>query len=169
MSDDAAPDFDDLAEKLFPDPSQGPPDVMVLTGWIGHASSADHIRLYLLADLSEFVEFHVEDIVHHEKIPAAQPSMATTLVWLKRSAEMHYTRRIFQSKQTDFLGGSVAASFLSRFGRVGGWGGGGFGGGGGQQLISVPPNVSVCSTCPTNDGSHTCVPAVCTLATNCGA
>ena len=167
MASDQEPDGlepDELVRRLVPDPSQAPPEVMVLTGWVGESVREGYLRLYLAADLAEYVEFQSDDVVHHERLPAEQASVGGTLVWLRRTAELQYTRPVRREAQAAFLRGDVTAMFLPRV-QVGG----GFGRpiGGGAGLVSVPPQASVCFSCPTSGGEHTCVPATCTLATSC--
>ncbi|MEX1080236.1 MAG: hypothetical protein WED09_14160 [Homoserinimonas sp.] len=165
--DDAAGSLesDDLVRKLIPDPAHAAPNITVLTGWIGQSTREGYVRMYLVADLSEYVVFREEDVVHHEKVPAERAGLAATRVWLRDTAELQHTRRLPQAGQRQFLGGTVAAAFLSRFPRPGMHGGGFHAGGG--ALVSVPPQASVCFSCPTEGGEDTCVPATCTLSTSC--
>lgn len=155
---------DELVEKLVPDPSGPVQDVLVLIGWVGRSTREGHVRLYLAADLSEYVSFRTADVVHTARMPAEQAGVAATRVWLRKSAEIQQTRRVPSAVARQFLGGPVASSFLSRFGR---FAGGISLGNQGGVLVSVPPEASVCFSCPTSGGEDTCVPATCTLSTSC--
>jgi hypothetical protein len=157
---------DELVQKLIPDPARAAPEVTVLTGWVGQSTREGYVRMYLVADLSEYVVFPAEDVVHHEKVPTGRAGLAATRVWLRQTTELQHTRKIPKAGQRQFLAGTVAAGFLSRFPRPG-LQGGGFHTGRGGALVSVPPQASVCFSCPTEGGEDTCVPATCTLSTSC--
>jgi hypothetical protein len=156
---------EEFVDKLVGDPATAGPEVLVLTGWVGRSTRDGHVRLYLTPDLVEYVSIPTEDVLHTEKVPAERAGLAATRVWLRATAEIQHTQRMPGSAARHFLGGPAASTFLSRFGRF--RGGGRFFGGGNVGLASVPPQASVCFSCPTEGGEDTCVPATCTLSTSC--
>ena len=151
---------DQLVSRLAPDPNAGPPNLRVMIGWIGASDRDDRIRIYTVLDFSEYVEVANSEVAHIERhASAVEPSV----VWLRSTAPVTVTRTPQrESQQLAFLQGSLTSRFLGSATRLGMSGFGGLLG-----IKSIPPQVSVCSSCPTDGGEHTCVPAVCTLATSC--
>jgi hypothetical protein len=86
---------DPLVEKLVPDPSQPPPPTVALVGLLGRSRREGHWRLYFSTELNRYAEFKEEDVLRSVKIPREQRPFAgleATRVWLKREAEVEYTR-----------------------------------------------------------------------------
>ncbi|MEV4365302.1 hypothetical protein [Nonomuraea sp. NPDC049625] len=141
---------------------QIPPDVQAFAGFLGRAPEQGHWRLFLSADLTEFLEFEERDLVHHTKIDPAASILGGTVIWLRRDATVRHTRLDTHQAQLEFLVGNITTGHLG--GTLGAVVARKPGGGG---IKSIPPQASVCIACPTGGGEHTCVPAVCTLATGC--
>ncbi len=86
---------DPLVEGLMPNPSQPPPPTVALAGLLGRSAKEGHWRLYFSSALKRYAEFKEEDVLGSVKIPKEQPPFAgleATRVWLKREAEIEYTR-----------------------------------------------------------------------------
>jgi hypothetical protein len=99
--DDSPPPFaalipDPLVETLVPDPgTQPPPPTVALAGLLGKSAKEGRWRLYFSPSLERYAEFKEEDVLGSVKIPQEQPPFAglkATRVWLKREAEVEYTR-----------------------------------------------------------------------------
>jgi hypothetical protein len=86
---------DPLVESLVPDPSQLSPPTVTLAGLLGRSAKEGHWRLYFSSALKRYAEFEGEDVLGSVKIPKEQSPFAgleATRVWLKREAEVEYTR-----------------------------------------------------------------------------
>lgn len=148
---------DDVVEGLVPDPGH-PPELKVLRGLLGRGTHDGYWRLYISADLGTYVEFAEDDVVYVAKLGPDGSSVGGTVVWLPRSAPVQRPAPAQQDVQAAYLAGKIAGAYLGVVRPV--WPGGGLG-------LAKTFSVTECATCPTGDGSHTCVPAVCTLATSC--
>jgi hypothetical protein len=101
---------DPLVEKLVPDPSQPPPPAVALTGLLGRSARESHWRLYFTSALERYAEFKEEDVLGSVKIPREQSPFAgleATRVWLKREAEVDYTRTESRRVQAEVLQGGI--------------------------------------------------------------
>lgn len=125
---------DPIVERLVPDPSQPPtPPPVALVGLLGRSLREGYWRLYFSSQLERYAEFKEEDVLNSVKIPQEQPPFAgleATKVWLRRDAEVEYTRTESRRVQAEFLQGSLAAGFGGAGGGLGaaqmlGGGGGG--------------------------------------------
>jgi hypothetical protein len=105
---------DPLVDKLRPDPSQPAPDVASLVGFLGKASGSGRWRLYLSAELNEFVEIAEADIVASESIATERNPLGGTRLWIKRDAKLPYTRIESRQVQAEFLQGKITENFLPR-------------------------------------------------------
>ena len=93
---------DALVEALVPDPSGHQPG-MQLTGWLGKGTTEGHWRLYLTPQLSEYVEFAEDDVLHSQALTEAQSPLGGTIVWLKPGVALRHTEVVTRSVQADFL------------------------------------------------------------------
>ena len=151
---------DALVEELVPDPSQ--PQARLVSGYLGKSARAGQWRVYLSLEFGEYLEIAEQDILQVVKL-GREGSEAGAWVWVKHGASVEHVRLAPRRVQAEFLQGDITSAFL-------------FGAAGqaatffrGLAALALPKTFSVteCATCPTDDGSHTCVPAVCTLATSC--
>lgn len=101
---------DDLVENLMPDPSQ-PSNAVALVGWLGKSTRDGYRRLYFTPDLDEYVEFREEDVVQSQSLGAEQTE-GSTIVWVRRDADLEHKRIVTQRAQAEFLRGDLTASFL---------------------------------------------------------
>lgn len=99
---------DSLADKLVRDPAEVP-DLRALIGYLGRSSRPRHIRLYLTADLGEYVEIPEDAVVHKESIASGERPLAGSAVWVKRAAELIRVRSRSREAQADFLKGALSA------------------------------------------------------------
>lgn len=143
---------EEFIQKLVPDPSQ-PPDVGLLTGYLGKSSRPGHSRLYLTLELSSYVDIPDADILHTQSLKNDGNLLGGTLVWVNRDADLKSTTTTGREMQADFLRGSIASQATTRARS--------------SAVRALPPlpstfTVTECATCPTND-RDTCFPATCTL------
>lgn len=90
---------DPLVASLVPDPSQGPPNTTVLAGYLGRGTDARDCRLYLTPDLTERLEFAVEDILHRESLPDD-----STQIWVRSDLNVRYVRSQVQQLPASQIG-----------------------------------------------------------------
>jgi hypothetical protein len=149
MADARKLEEDQLVQKLVPDPSQGPPNATVLRGYLGRGTDKGSWRLYLSADLDEYVELSEADILHTQKLPDDQG----TLVWVPKTLALNHVRVQSEEVQADFLRGHIELTGLQPGAAAAG------------IAQEVPPTLAtVCSTvaCPPSVRclSHTPCPSV---------
>jgi hypothetical protein len=161
MNDERKPEIkqDALVERLVADPAN--PGVKLLSGYLGRGDREGVWRLYLNLEFNDYLEIAEADILHVEKLGRDDASQAGAWVWVKRDASVDHVRGERRGAQGEFLGGAISSRFL------GGAAGGITAGVGGVAALPSTFSVTECATCPTDDGRHTCLPAVCTLATSC--
>jgi hypothetical protein len=97
---------DAFVERLVPDPSQPPTPTVSLAGLLGRSAKEGYWRLYFSSTLKRYVEFKEEDVLHSVKVPRALPpflGMEATRVWIKRDAEVEYTRTESRRVQANSL------------------------------------------------------------------
>jgi hypothetical protein len=99
-------------EILAPDPAQGPPDVVALTGFVGRTAQEGRWRIYLSADLTSWVEFDEGAVVHHQRLEGSP--LGGTAVWVRRSAPLTYGSTTTTQVQGDFLQGELTSGFMGQ-------------------------------------------------------
>jgi len=104
---------DDLVTDLVSDPSQVP-DLIVLTGFLGESSRQEYWRLYLTADMSEYLEFRKVDVRHYRRLTAQESSLGGTLIWLDRDVTVRRTSSAARQAQAEFLRGDLIANYQAR-------------------------------------------------------
>lgn len=110
--DKAAWAEDDLISKLVTDPGQVP-ETQTLSGYVGRSDRPGYWRLYLSAELDEFVECREDDVLHTEKSSADQGPLGNTMVWIKRDARLLHSQPTSRPAQGDFLVGDITRDFLA--------------------------------------------------------
>jgi hypothetical protein len=102
---------DPLVESLVPDPgTQPPPPTVTLVGLLGRSPKEGYWRLYLTMELNHYAEFKQEDVLRSAKIPRMEPpfmGLQGTIVWLKREAEVEYTRTVSRRVRAEVLQGGI--------------------------------------------------------------
>jgi hypothetical protein len=99
---------DPLVEALIPDPSEGPPNAVVLHGRLGRSTAEGQWRLYTSDALDEYVELPEAEILHTRDLPDDRG----TLVWVPATLELNYVRSQRRGVQAEFLGGPITAAGL---------------------------------------------------------
>lgn len=125
MADQANPDNpegqqelrqDDLVDRLMPDPSQ-PQSLTILSGFLARSQQAGHWRLYLTPTLDEYVEIPEENIVHSRSLESGESALGGTMVWVRSSTPLQYTRTTSRQIQAEFLQGAITTGFRARAAR----------------------------------------------------
>jgi hypothetical protein len=90
MAQSHQPERDGEAEfvrRIVTDP-RNVPDVMRLYGYLGASSEENHDRLYLNADLSQYVEVPRNTILHRMAVPTEQDPNGAVVLWVRRDATL---------------------------------------------------------------------------------
>jgi hypothetical protein len=90
---------DPLVATLIPDPAKGPPNTILLRGYLGKGSAPRVWRLYLTASLDEYAEIQEDDILHRVSFPDDQG----TAIWVRRTTPIQYVRVQTQEVPADLL------------------------------------------------------------------
>jgi hypothetical protein len=101
---------DAVVTALVPDPSELPPDVTVLRGFVGETlADGGTIRFYLTASLKNYVEIPTEQILHSHQLDDEQG----TLVWLNSSLILKLVEIASSEEiQAQFLVGPISGTNL---------------------------------------------------------
>jgi hypothetical protein len=150
---------DRLVDSLVPEPQSHQPSVM-LTGFVGKASGDKMWRLYMSAQMDEYVEFPEAALLHSEAVPERDDPLGGTTVWLRPDTPLQHTRVTSRQVQAGFLQGEITAGYL--------------GGAAGARLTvprpetgyactrnyvcSVNPHIPACQIRTENCGSAFCPP-----------
>lgn len=105
-----------LVEALVGDPAE-PPQLLVLTGYLGKAPDSDYQRLYTDLALSQFVDIAAEGIVHAVHTHSDANPTGPSTVWIRRDAQIRpqpqpeeeAAHRFFAE---DLLQGDVTSQYL---------------------------------------------------------
>lgn len=90
---------DPLVAALIPDPAKGPPNTILLRGYLGKGSAPRVWRLYLTASLDEYAEIQEDDILHRVSLPEGQG----TAIWVRRTTPIQYVRVQMQEVPADVV------------------------------------------------------------------
>lgn len=101
-----------LVKKLVPDPKVLP-DVVVMSGFIGHSLREGFIRLYLSPRLDSYREIAVADIVHHQDLDHESEPLGGSVIWVKADAQVSRVASDVE-KAAAFLAGEIAAKNMGR-------------------------------------------------------
>jgi hypothetical protein len=78
-----------FVREIVSDPNSVP-DVMLLYGYLGASSEPEHERLYLRADLAQYVEIPTSAILRRMDAPAEQDPHGGVTLWVKQDAKLIY-------------------------------------------------------------------------------
>lgn len=110
---------DQIVERLVPDPTNIP-DVRVLAGFLGKTNRKNHWRLYLTTNLTNYVEFDQDDVVHSEQLEGDEYPLGGTVIWINRDANLQHMQLTSREAQADFLQGRMRAGVRRRNPAIGG-------------------------------------------------
>ena len=126
----------DLAARVVKDPAN-PPSTLLLQGFLGDSTEADHRRLYLDPLFSSYVDIPNDAILHTQDAPEAAGPLAGTHVWINRDAQLLHGQAGTGRVRASFLEGPIYSDYLSRMQAGAGAAGAGAAGAGG--LVTHPP------------------------------
>src|SRR2546425_2658459 len=100
---------DNFISKIVKDPAS-PPKTILLRGYLGDSSEEGHTRLYLDAQLNNYVEIPDDAILHEEDVAKDQSPLGETYVWIKQDAQVIHGEAGPQRRKSSFFEGSIAAA-----------------------------------------------------------
>src|SRR5258708_17742534 len=103
------PKRDNFISKIVKDPTN-PPKTILLKGYLGESSEEGHTRLYLDAQLSNYVEVPDDAILHEQDVPKDQSPLGETYVWIDQDAQVIHGAAGPQRQKSKFLEGPIAAA-----------------------------------------------------------
>src|SRR5262249_15441421 len=86
------------------------PDVMLLYGYVGASSEAEHERLYLRIDLSNYVEIPKSAILHRAAAPTEQDPHGGVTLWVKQDAKLVYKMAPGAQALAHYFAGQIQAA-----------------------------------------------------------
>ena len=67
-----------------------PQPLMRLTGYRGASSEAAHVRLYLDAEISSYIDIPEADVVYEQPVPTDTDPLGSVTLWVKRDAKLNF-------------------------------------------------------------------------------
>jgi hypothetical protein len=99
---------DNFIRRIVTDP-KNVPDVMLLTGYLGASSEEAHERLYLSADLTNYVEIPNTAILHQAPLPKEQDAHGGVTLWVKKDAALQYKMAPAAQALANYFAGAIQA------------------------------------------------------------
>jgi hypothetical protein len=127
----------DFVDKIVKDP-KNPPATVMLTGYIGASSEADHKRLYFDPHLSSYADIPNADILHEQDAKSGD-GLHASFVWIKRNAQITYGTAVEDRPKGTFLDGPIMRDHA-----------GGAGGAAASQIHAIATITSSGHLCPTH-------------------
>jgi hypothetical protein len=81
-------EFDDLTNKLVPDPATIPDDSVALAGFVGRSAEEGNIRLYVDASFRNYYEISISDVLYNQQLPTTQSPLGGSVVYVKGGAPL---------------------------------------------------------------------------------
>jgi hypothetical protein len=97
---------ENFVSKIVKDPAN-PPKTILLRGYAGASSEKGHTRLYLDAQLNNYVEIPDDAILNEEELPGTPAG--ESYVWIKQDAQVIHGEATPQRKKSSFFEGPIAA------------------------------------------------------------
>jgi len=107
MPEESKSKFDAFVAKVVGDPAK-PQETLMLQGFLGASSEANHTRIYTDPTLESYVDVANGDIVHTEAISKEESPLGGYYVWVKKSAEAVTGKPGAERKKAKFLEGPIA-------------------------------------------------------------
>jgi hypothetical protein len=101
---------DALVDDLRPSPTDPPPDVLEVRGFLGHDTEDGYWRLYLSADLDVYLRIAEADIVASRQRDSEEISLNASSVVIRASATVEKVQTIPLKTQASFLQGVYTAA-----------------------------------------------------------
>ena len=129
------------------------PDVMLLYGYLGASSEEGHERLYLGADLTNYVEVPANAVLHRMAAPKEQDPHGGTTLWVKKDAKLIYKMAPAAQALANYFAGAIQAQAQA---------------GPAAPLPTPPLTIGGCTVQPAACPPVTVVGPACTQANTCG-
>ncbi len=94
---------DAFVGKIVADPNN-PPNTLMLSGYLGDSSEADHTRLYFDPQLRAYIDIPDKAILHAEEIKG---DLGGHYVWVNQDAEYVYGRTTQERPRAKFFEGQI--------------------------------------------------------------
>lgn len=88
------------------------PKIQVLSGQLGKSSRKEYCRLYQSLDLTSYIEFSEEDILHTVNLENERDPIGGTIVWLKEDAKFDTVVLNTEEDEPSFFSGQIADDLL---------------------------------------------------------
>ncbi|KJC60014.1 hypothetical protein UP10_15165 [Bradyrhizobium sp. LTSPM299] len=121
----------DFVDKIVKDP-KNPPATVILSGYLGASSEADHTRLYFDPSLSSYVDIPNADILH-QQYAKSDDGLQASHVWIARSAQLIHGAPAPDKPKGTFLDGAIMRDHIAAAA------GGGAGGGQAAWPLTMDP------------------------------
>ena len=82
---------------------------MLLTGYLGASSEEAHERLYLSADLTNYVEIPNTAILHQAPLPKEQDAHGGVTLWVRKDAALQYKMAPAAQALANYFAGAIQA------------------------------------------------------------
>jgi hypothetical protein len=99
----------EFVRQIVTDP-RNVPDVMRLYGYPGASSEEHHDRLYLNADLSQYVEVPTNAILHRMAVPTEQDPNGAVVLWVRQDAALVYKSAPAAQALAQYFAGAIAGA-----------------------------------------------------------
>jgi hypothetical protein len=99
---------DSFIRHIVTDP-KNVPDVILLTGYLGASSEEAHERLYLSADLTNYVEIPNTAILHQAPLPKEQDAHGGVTLWVRKDAALQYKMAPAAQALANYFAGAIQA------------------------------------------------------------
>lgn len=103
--------FNEWVARLVPDPKE-PPDLLLLSGYLGASSEEGNVRLYLDEGLSRHVEIPEKAIRHTQELTPEQSPPGGSLIWIDREAQVLDGKVGAERRPSSLLEGQIAQGGL---------------------------------------------------------
>src|SRR5687768_12276310 len=102
---------DSFVARIVQDPKE-PPELLLLSGYMGASSEEGCVRLYLDEELGRYVEIPADAIRHTQELPPEQSPLGGSLVWIDRKAEVVHGKAGGERSKASFLEGQIAQDYM---------------------------------------------------------
>lgn len=109
--------YDEFVQRIVRDPKD-PPQVTLLSGYLGSSSEKEHVRLYLDEELSRYVEIPENAIRYTQALPPEQSPLGGSLVWIDSGAEVLHGAAGSERRKATFLEGQIAQDYMGGGGSI---------------------------------------------------
>ena len=127
----------DFVDKIVKDP-KNPPATVMLSGYLGSSSEAEHKRLYFDPHLSSYADIPNADILHQQDAKS-DDGLQASYVWIKRNAQVIYGSPAADRPKATYLDGQITRDHMA-----------GAGGTGAPQVHAMSTITSSGHLCPTH-------------------